>query len=441
MSKLKLSVSTAMMLVIFGLFSIVAFAAAPDAPTGLTSRLLDGSKMEIKWNPVAGANSYNVYLNNSTTPQNVTEAILRDTGVLKNGDNKIEVTAVAGGEESEKASITVKMMSNGSVKNDGTVGTHKTHGDYQNNTNACANCHSTHNGSNIKLIKFQTGEYDMCLSCHDGTLGFYNVNAASGAGIMNSTHESASMHNVSSNIEVSAAPGAYKNKSTSELECSSCHNPHGSVNDRLLKEQIADINTGTVGWAVDPTAKTPIALKTKTINLEFIPNDAYSEFNASSGTGMKITTSKGPKGNTDKQYYSQFCSACHDDYLGTRDTKDPVYPGRNSNKDKAANNTNHDFIYTHTTNSTSAGRNCYSCHYAHGTDITLLTDAKGNTIADLTTKQGWSPSQAEAYMKDARAALPGGTSALKKYTNMAVCFTCHASKIGADATGLVRPGK
>ena len=38
--------------------------------------------------------------------------------------------------------------------------------------------------------------------------------------------------------------------------------------------------------------------------------------------------------------------------------------------------------YSHTTNSSSAGRNCASCHYAHGTDITLLKDAAGKTIAD-----------------------------------------------------------
>ena len=64
------------------------------------------------------------------------------------------------------------------------------------------------------------------MSCHDGTLGFYNVKANSGAGVFNSTHDSASMHNVGT-VAIASAPGAL-NPTSDELQCSSCHNPHGS---------------------------------------------------------------------------------------------------------------------------------------------------------------------------------------------------------------------
>jgi predicted CXXCH cytochrome family protein len=47
------------------------------------------------------------------------------------------------------------------------------HGNFGNNTNSCANCHSTHNGTNDKLvggaIQADQGEY-FCMACHDGTV-------------------------------------------------------------------------------------------------------------------------------------------------------------------------------------------------------------------------------------------------------------------------------
>ncbi|ETI66384.1 cytochrome c3 family protein [Neobacillus vireti] len=309
----------------------------------------------------------------------------------------------------------------GTVDNFGQVNAHRTHGNFQNNTNSCANCHSTHNGADAKLVKFKNAEYDMCLSCHDGTLGFYNVKKASGAGIFSESHESESMHNVSSGIKNGAAPGAYTNKDTNELTCSSCHNPHGSVNDRLLKENVIG-NTpfayGTVGGV-----KVPVQNGIKTINLALTEDPAYADINKSTtNSGLKITTSIGPKDNADKVNYSQFCAACHDDYAASRSA------GRNSNKDKAPGNTNHDFLYTHTSNSSSQGRNCAACHYAHGTDITTLMDTAGKTIADLTKTpaqggKGWTEAVAKDYMKDVSA----GGSSNKKFTNMAVCWACHQS--------------
>ncbi|WP_066387466.1 cytochrome c3 family protein [Neobacillus mesonae] len=291
----------------------------------------------------------------------------------------------------------------GTVDNNGDANQHRTHGNFQNNTNSCGNCHSAHNGSNETLLKFQNSEPDMCLSCHDGTMGFYNVKTASGAGIFNSTHESASMHDVGKGIQIGSAPGAYANKSVGELECSSCHNPHGSVNDRLLSESVIGVSYSGVTKG------------TKSINLELKEDPAYADINNSSTmSGLKITTSVGPKGNTDKVNYAKFCGACHDDYLGSSG---------------APNHTNH---YGHTTNSSSAGRNCASCHYAHGTDITMLKDTQGKTIADY-VNGGWTQEKAEAYMKDVSVNSKGvKTSSLKKYTNMAVCWTCHQSSHAID---------
>jgi predicted CXXCH cytochrome family protein len=292
----------------------------------------------------------------------------------------------------------------GTVDNNGNTNQHKTHGDFQNNTNSCANCHSAHNGEDATLLKFQDTESNLCMACHDGSLGFYNVNKNSGAGVFNSSHDSASMHNVGTQT-IGSAPGAYSNKSTEALQCSSCHNPHGSVNDRLLNESVLN---GVLYAGLEKG--------TKAINLSLTPDPAFAEINKSTtNSGLLITTSIGPKDNSDKVNYNKFCTACHDDYL---------------NSSGAPNRTAH---YSHTTNSASAGRNCAACHYAHGTDITLLKDTQGKTIADLmkpTTQggKGWDLEKAEAYMEDVN---PGG-SKLKKYTNMVVCYTCHTSSHSID---------
>jgi predicted CXXCH cytochrome family protein len=290
----------------------------------------------------------------------------------------------------------------GTIDNNGQVNQHKTHGNFQNNTNSCANCHSTHQADGAYLLKFEETEADLCLTCHDGTLGFYNVKGqGSGAGTFNTTHESASMHNVGT-VEIGSAPGALDNKSTDELQCSSCHNPHGTTNDRLLKDTVAGVTYTTTA-----------------IKLELTPDPAFDAINnASNMSGLKITTSKGPLGNADKVNYANFCSTCHDTYDTGSGTKTAL---------------GH---YSHTTNSSSQGRNCASCHYAHGTDITLLKDVAGNTIADYTKpvtdggKYGWTEEIAKAYMKDVSV----GGSHNKKYTNMAVCYTCHTS---SHSEGLV----
>jgi predicted CXXCH cytochrome family protein len=306
----------------------------------------------------------------------------------------------------------------GEIDNAGNQSTHRTHGNFQNNTNSCANCHSTHNGEDEFLL-MKSGEFELCMSCHDGTMGFYDVTKGSGAGTFDDSHLSSSMHNVDSDLLVKQAPGAVKNTSNDVLECSSCHNPHGSANDRLLKETVI----GTTPFAFNPTTLAQVPVGTKTINLALTNDDNFNAINDLSGTGgLKITKSIGPKDSLDKQYYSQFCSACHDDYLAKRSS------GRPSNATKTDT---HDYVFSHTTNSTSTGRNCAACHYAHGTDVTTLTDALGQKVADLTKpvadggKYGWTAEKAESYMKD----VSSKGSSLKKYTNMAICFACHATSI------------
>jgi predicted CXXCH cytochrome family protein len=313
----------------------------------------------------------------------------------------------------------------GDVDNFGDTNVHKTHGNFQNNTNSCANCHSTHNAEDNMLL-MKSGEYELCMSCHNGTMGFYNVTEASGAGII-SSHEEASMHNVSSAMVIGEAPGHFVNKSTDILECSSCHNPHGSANDRLLNETVMGTSyaynvTGKVGSSHGPSfsKSTPMAAGEKTISLVLKEDPEWADINNSSTlSGLKITKSLGPDGARDRMNYSNFCSVCHDDYLTSRTAGKPSKTG-----------------FSHTTNSHKGGRNCASCHYAHGTDNTTLMDSSGRTAEELVTAGVIPADKAVDYIKD----ISASDSNNKKFTNMSVCFSCHAGE-GESLGGPSAAGK
>ncbi|WML54728.1 cytochrome c3 family protein [Neobacillus sp. PS3-12] len=353
-------------------------------------------------------------------------------------------------------------LNNATIDNTGTTNSQRTHGNFQNNTNSCSNCHSVHNGETDTLL-MKSGASELCMSCHDGTLGFYDVTTASEAGIMFSQDQSASMHQVESHLNENAAPGStgtvnttngatLKNTSTATFECSSCHNPHGSANDRLLNEKVAGnqygstYNVSIVGYAETITKTSTIPLGTKAIKLNLQLDPAYSAINTATNlSGLKIYKSKGIYAETDlpknpdgslgtvtavdgstvgqadvRNYrlnYSALCGSCHTDYYRSREAG-----SRSMLADDGAH------LYTHSTSSTKQGRSCTSCHYAHGTDITLLRDTSGKTIADLEKPldqggKAWSDELARQYMKD----VTKEGSTLKRFTNYSICWTCHTS--------------
>ncbi|WML41186.1 cytochrome c3 family protein [Neobacillus sp. OS1-2] len=104
---------------------------------------------------------------------------------------------------------------------------------------------------------------------------------------------------------------------------------------------------------------------------------------------------------------SKFCAACHTDYLTASGTKSTHFEAENA-------------AYRHSTNSDSY--TCVRCHYGHGTDAYIMKDSLGNTIKSLVDSGAKTDSEALNYMQDNNA-----SSALKKFTNMSVCWACHNS--------------
>lgn len=110
---------------------------------------------------------------------------------------------------------------------------------------------------------------------------------------------------------------------------------------------------------------------------------------------------------------SKFCASCHTDYLSA------TY----------ANETGV-FTTAHRHQTDTDRLTCVRCHYAHGTDASIMKDSLDRGVAELTAVGGkfaGDTSAALSYLKD-----PNPSSALKRYTGMAVCFGCHDGSIASD---------
>lgn len=203
----------------------IAFAMALMLTTGVSAAF--AAPTTTTQDPVGG-------INQTMTSTDV------DNGYLNANDSGEGVTTNDG------TTVDQVIKSDGMVKDDKTTGTHRTHGEYQNNTNSCASCHQTHTGASKNLL-FKDGVYNTCTACHDGTLGFYNVFKPSTAGtfggevgIMDASGNllgNASMHLATGTVAIKAAPGGDQNGTGSwagEFNCASCHAPHGSYSGRLL---------------------------------------------------------------------------------------------------------------------------------------------------------------------------------------------------------------
>jgi predicted CXXCH cytochrome family protein len=531
MSKMKISFSLLLTLLLAAMFSIVASAAGsnpvvkpPGDPADVKAGLVttDGEK----------DNNYD--------------------GTVKSNANK---TGTGVGGQTANFDQVIK-SDNNMVKADGSHGTQRTHGSYMNNTNSCASCHQTHTGASKNLL-FKDGEYATCTACHDGTLGFYNVFTGSdSAGTFGGTHDgNMSVHLANGTVAVNAAPGG-KTGGTgnweAEFTCASCHAPHGSYSDRLLHTDpngmgnltadkggkrlenvpvVADITSkvaagdftyhnaaldkdvtinnvfyrfdiGTTvdvaysakglttgdtviqlmkwngtkyvndtdpwlhgydfdeshtkhywtafkdstskevfdtdqlkkgeilgaGFAGVPASKTALVTTVKSlvsgnvargyvVKLDVSPLNSN---NVATTTVSSLWASKTAAGANNPSYVSGrgvamsgFCAACHTDYLAS------------SGKDSGT----FDHAYRHTT--TSDSYTCVRCHYAHGTDVTIMRDSRGKQVADIVadpnyfstvTDPATRQTLATDYMMDKNP-----SSALKRYTNMAVCWGCHTS--------------
>jgi predicted CXXCH cytochrome family protein len=251
--------------------------------------------------PTSESTKYEVKVTTNGNQSNTAETILNvftpdsnkeissvdiDNGIVNANKTGLDVTVNDGSKN------TKVIKSIGMKKNDGSEGNHRTHGEYQNNTNSCASCHQTHTGASKNLL-FKDGVYNTCTACHDGTLGFYNVFEHSNAGTFGGTEAgNMSVHMADGSVQVKAAPGGNLSANSggwvNEFNCASCHSPHGSYSDRLLHYNpngmglavktdggIGIKNAPVVDWPVPPAdaAKPSILVRGTATNFGLVAAD------------------------------------------------------------------------------------------------------------------------------------------------------------------------
>lgn len=285
MSKLKINFSLLVgILLVF--MATSAFAAMPSevpmvqlAKSGNPIAIKDGV-MSLKWTATTGATSYVISVENADgvdVEVPAVEAIGDEEtfdfpyGDVTVGESQVifKVQAKDGADVTAGKTVTAYAADGYNAEQVGDPGDngaynanrtgdplkinkaksgHRTHGNYQNNTNSCAGCHQTHTAAADALL-FKSSVYDTCIACHDGTLGQYNVFETDrskdlGAGTFGGTVGTTgamgnmSVHLSNGTVSIGAAPGANALVDgptwSSEFTCSSCHDAHGSYSDRLL---------------------------------------------------------------------------------------------------------------------------------------------------------------------------------------------------------------
>lgn len=170
---------------------------------------------------------------------------------------------------------------------------------------------------------------------------------------------------------------------TTRLECSSCHDPHGNKQYRILKPVPSDSGFATIlagntqpGIFIQDTAN-----KVYTTTNYFVAGDPAAVADTATRTYLggtsttnptpiaKTLSSTAPDISSFQANVAAWCTTCHTRYLA------PSGSWGNSSGDSV-------FTYRHTGDNVSgdaaANRNCIQCHVAHGSNAAMPNSAVEN---------------------------------------------------------------
>lgn len=281
------------------------------------------------------------------------------------------------------------------------------HGGYTATTDACAGCHRAHTAVGPRLL-VQTSTFALCMSCH-GSAGtgadtnvqdgfFLSTRSGSTTGTANTadnapllaggfsfykTVATTSNHDVTGTVLAAWGNGVNRGLTGSlgvgnEMDCASCHDPHGSPNYRIIN---ATVNAVAVTVA-----------------------------QVDEGAGKDYDTEHWGAGQ------SSFCAACHGAYhrtlAGQGSTLDNgTYTHRIDMANAPAVETVGYGGFTLPLGETGTQNRvvCQTCHLPHGSSSVMAGFANGGPTGAGT--------------------LPGNTtaadSALLRIDNRGVCEVCH----------------
>lgn len=213
-------------------------------------------------------------------------------------------------------------------------------------TDKCAGCHRPHQGLSQGFLLKRSTQYELCASCHDGTVSRLDVldgvklaatqprtpgqtvaNATlNGGGFewVNGT-EVTSKHNVrrSTNETGESQPWGYladtgtKSGTLSQpLTCTSCHNPHGSANYRIIREVVNTRNVSVLAFYSGAFTKQEGAAGLETgapadkYIVEYYGSEGLESTGGYQPTGSIARFAGDPTANG----FALLCGSCHSSY-------------------------------------------------------------------------------------------------------------------------------
>ena len=289
------------------------------------------------------------------------------------------------------------------------------HGGYTSTTDARAGCHRAHTAIGPYLL-VASSTYALCESCHGAGAAGANTNVDDGYflhtrntavtdGVANTPDNSpllgggfvnytgvavSSSHPITGSISAAYGAGGAKRGAmgalASELDCASCHNPHGSTNYRIINTSVNGITT-TVTQVDEGTAKdyhteqwsTSISQVCKSCHTAYHVTKAGSGHDKS-GTGSDYG------GDTSTFAHRVDMSYSYGGNVNPETTG--VVSGTVTLKLPLAGLSNDTVV-------------CTTCHMSHGTSVRMTGFATGSSSG------------------------PTGGAALLRLDNRGVCEVCH----------------
>ncbi len=275
------------------------------------------------------------------------------------------------------------------------------HGGYTATTDACAGCHRAHTAQGANLLT-ASSTYDLCMSCHGAAAtgadtnvadGIYTDRAGGGEGSVNAAllgggfvnyHGTAvtSIHDAQGTMGAAWGFGVARGSTASlpeNLTCASCHDPHGSNNYRIIRENIA--GSAVSVSQVDESAKdyTTEQWPDNVSNACVACHGAYHVTRANSGENNADNGSGNADYGGDVSTYAHRIDMAYN-YGGNVDPEGTGYQGY--------------------TLPLTASKNvaCQTCHLSHGTSASMTSLATAPNTSD---------------------------SALLRLDNRGVCEVCH----------------
>ena len=166
------------------------------------------------------------------------------------------------------------------------------------------------------------------------------------------------------------------------LECTSCHDPHGNGNYRVLRS----VPTGSSGTGTP----TPVPVAITDQNPKVYTTSNYYSTGPVSGIQM-----------------SNWCATCHTRYLAGGPPPGPSGDAI--------------FQYRHRSNGTLAGLTCIKCHAPHGTNAAM----PGGPTPTGTPGPGTTYSSSVPWPGGGSGTTDTNNSRLLKMNNRGICIKCH----------------